>query len=188
MQGWYFDYPKTAGGFNWADTLESKAIDLSQARFTYVWMPPLSRASFGSNSNNYDPKDLYDLGEYGGGATGFGTRTDVDQVITAFNNNGINPVTDVVYNHRDGGMAEDNPAVEGWIENMNCTKVNNDDNAYLSDRFRCYLPLGGVSGNGAGTYYFKIRSDSLNPNYYGKEYKLYLETNTTGYQGAARRY
>ncbi|MFT5764434.1 MAG: hypothetical protein ACI8X3_001865 [Saprospiraceae bacterium] len=183
LQGWYWDYPKTTGGFNWADTLEDKAIDLGQAGFTYVWLPPLSRASFGSNSNGYDPKDLYDLGEYGGGATGFGTRTDVDQVITAFNNNGVNPVADVVYNHRDGGMAEDNPFVEGWIENFNCTKVNAGDNAYPSDRFRYYLPLGGVSGNGAGTYYFKIRSASLHPNYYGKEYKLYMETNTTGYQG-----
>ncbi|MFT7605297.1 MAG: hypothetical protein ACI8VT_002891, partial [Saprospiraceae bacterium] len=28
LQGWYWDYPKTTGGFNWADTLEDKAIDL----------------------------------------------------------------------------------------------------------------------------------------------------------------
>jgi len=182
MQGWYWDYPKTADGFNWADTLENQAVTLGQAGFNYIWLPPLSRASFGSGSNGYDPKDLYDLGISSQGATGFGTRSDVDAVITAFQNNGIQSVADVVYNHRDGGSPEDNTAVEGWIENYNCTKANAGDNAYPSDRFRCYLPLGGASGNGAGTYYFKIRSASLHPNYYNKEYKLYMETNTTGFQ------
>ncbi len=183
MQGWYWDYPKTANGFNWADTLNEKAAALGTAGFNYVWLPPLSRASFGSGSNGYDPKDLYDLGIPSQGATGFGTRTEVDAVISAFNNNGINPVADVVYNHRDGGIPEDNISVEGWIENFTCTKVNAGDNAFPSDRYRCYLPLGGSSGNGAGTYYFKIRSASKHPNYYNKQYKFYTETQTTGYQG-----
>ncbi len=183
MQGWYWDYPKTANGFNWADTLENKANELGQAGFTYMWLPPLSRASFGSASNGYDPQDLYDLGIPSVGATGFGTRTQVDDVISAFNNAGVQSVADVIYNHRDGGAPEDNPSVEGWIENLNCTKVNAGDNAYPTDRFRCYLPLGGASGNGAGTYYFKLRSASLHPNYYGRAYKLYMETNTTGFQG-----
>ncbi len=184
MQGWFWDYPKTANGALWADTLENKAADLGAAGFTYVWLPPLSRASFGDNSNGYDPQDLYDLGiPEGGGATGFGTRANVDDVIAAFDANGIQAVADVVYNHRDGGAPEENPSVEGWIENFNCTKVNSGDNAFPSDRFRCYLPLGGSTGNGAGTYYFKIRSASKHPNYYGKEYTLYMETNTTGFQG-----
>ena len=185
MQGWYWDYPKTIDGYNWADTIENKAANLGQAGFTYVWLPPLSRASFGNGSNGYDPKDLYDLGIPSEGPTGFGTRSDVDAVINAFNSNGIKAVADVVYNHRDGGSAEDNASVEGWIENLSCTKVNAGDNAYPSDRFRCYLPLGGISGNEAGTYYFKIRSASLHPNYYNKSYKLYMETNTTGYQNQA---
>ncbi|MEL6987521.1 MAG: alpha-amylase family glycosyl hydrolase, partial [Bacteroidota bacterium] len=70
-------------------------------------------------------------------------------------------------------------------ENYNCFKVDAGDNAFPSDRYRCYLPLGGSSGNGAGTYYFKIRSASGHPNFYDKEYKLYMQTNTVGYQGMA---
>ena len=183
MQGWYWDYPKTASGFNWADTLHNKAANIGDAGFTYMWLPPLSRASFGSGSNGYDPQDLYDLGIPSQGATGFGTRAQVDAVISAFAANGVDAVADVVYNHRDGGAPEDNPSVEGWIENLGCAEVNAGQNAYPSDRFRCYLPLGGSSGNGASTYYFKFRSASLHPNYYNKEYNIYMQTNTTGFQG-----
>lgn len=55
---------------------------------------------------------------------GFEIRTDLDDCIAALNSNGIEAVADVVYNHRDGGAPELNPAVEGWIESYNCTKPN----------------------------------------------------------------
>ncbi|MEZ4763469.1 MAG: alpha-amylase family glycosyl hydrolase [Calditrichia bacterium] len=123
LQGWYWDYPKTTDNNLWADTLRLKAQELADAGFTHVWLPPLSRASFGNSSNGYDPKDLFDLGlPAGGGATGFGTVTDLQNLIAEFNAVGIKAVADVVYNHRDGGKPENNPAVEGWIEGM--TDIN----------------------------------------------------------------
>jgi len=184
MQGWYWDYPGTNDDALWADTLRLRAADLAAAGFTYVWLPPLSRASFGSGSNGYDPQDLYDLGEaYGGGATRFGTRNDLDALVAEFNARGIKAVADVVYNHRDGGDAEDNPAVEGWIENYTWTKAENGDNPYPSDRFRCILPVGGATGKGAGVYYFKIRSMSQHSKFENKPYKVYMWTNTVGWQG-----
>jgi hypothetical protein len=186
LQGWYWDYPKDGcngySGSNWAAALNTKVTDISNAGFDFVWLPPLSRASFGQCSNGYDPKDLYDLGEYGLGRTGFGTRTEVDQLINTLSNSSINSVADVVYNHRDGGDAEENTSVEGWIENFTSTKVNNGDNAFPSDRFRCVLPIGGATGLGTGTYYFKIKSASGHSNYYGKKYKVYMWTNTVGWQ------
>ena len=185
IQSWYWDYPKTANGANWTDTLINKATDFGEAGITHVWLPPFSRASFGSGSNGYDPQDLYDLGEYGLGATGFGTRTQVDAVISAMNTAGIEAVADVIYNHRDGGKAEINTAVEGWIENYDCTKVIAGDQPFPSDRVRYLLPIGGATGNGAGTYYFKIRSASKHPNFYGSGYTFYAETNTVGFQNAA---
>ncbi|MBN1480068.1 hypothetical protein JXA70_07345 [candidate division KSB1 bacterium] len=183
LQGWYWNYPGTEDGHLWADTLEARAQSLAQAGFTHVWLPPLSRASFGSSSNGYDPQDLYDLGEeYGGGATRFGTRTDVDNVVAACATHGIKAVADVVYNHRDGGRPEKNTAVEGWIENYNWTKCQNGDNAYPSDRFRCILPIGGSTGRGTGTYYFKIKSASEHDKFYNKAYKAYMWTNAVGWQ------
>lgn len=184
LQGWYWDYPGTVDGHVWADTLEQRAESLADAGFTYVWLPPLSRASSGSNSNGYDPQDLYDLGEtFGGGATRFGTRADLDALITTFNNHSINAVADVVYNHRDGGRPENNPAVEGWIENYTWTKSENGDNAYPSDRFRCVLAIGGSTGRGIGTYYFKIKSASEHSKFFNKPYKVYMWTNAVGWQG-----
>ncbi len=185
MQGWYWDYPGTGDGKNWADSLNNKAQELSDAGITYLWLPPLSRASSSNNSNGCDPQDLYDLGEYGGGATRFGERSDLDDLITALNGVSIKAVADVVYNHRDGGDAEDNGAVEGWIEGMTWQKAEDGDNPFPSDRFRCYLPIGGATGYGTGNYYFKIRSASWHDRFDNFQYKFYAETNTVGWQGSA---
>ena len=183
MQGWYWDYPKTASGANWTDSLQTKVAELSNQGFTHLWLPPMSRASFGSSSNGYDPKDLFDLGEFGGGATGFGTRTQVNALINTIKANNMKAVADVVYNHRDGGKAENNPFVEGWIENYNCTKKDAGDNPFPSDRYRIILPLGGSTLNGAGTYYFKLASASKHNAFYGQGYKFYAQTNRVGFQG-----
>ena len=182
MQAWYWDYPKTPSGALWSDTLDQKAASLAAAGFTQIWLPPLCRASFGNNSNGYDPKDLYDLGEYGNGATGFGTRQDLDGLISHFSSVGLEAVADVVYNHRDGGKPENNPALENYIDNYDWTRANTGYNPFPFDRWRCLLPLGGTSGNGAGDYYFKISSSSAHSRFENYSYNVYFQTNTTGWQ------
>ncbi len=176
LQGWYWEYPKTSDGALWADTVVSKTMDISNSGFTYVWLPPLSRSSSvpNNNSNGYNVKDLFDLGEYGLGATGFGSRQNVNNVINTFGLWNVNAVADVIYNHRDGGAAETNPSVEGWVENYPGPATNC---AYPSDRFRCFLPVGGSSNNNSGDYYIKISSKSQDPAFYNKTYKLYITTN-----------
>lgn len=181
MQGWYWDYPKTTDGNNWADSLGLRAGTLSDAGFTHLWLPPLPRASFSNNSNGYDPYDLYDYGEYGG-ATGFGSRADLDSLVNVLNASGIEAVADMIYNHRDGGAAELNPAVGNYVRNLSYTTIQNGGNPFPYDRYFCALPLGGVSGNGAGDYYFKISSASGHPNFNNWEYKVYMETNIVGWQ------
>lgn len=180
MQGWYWDYPKTADGHKWTDTLRMKAAELSAAGINYLWIPPHVRASFGNRSNGYDPKDLYDLGEYGQGPTGLGTRLELDAMIAVLRRYGINPVGDMIYNHRDGGRPENNRAVEAYIKNYSQPDQNNP---FPSDRYRCIIPLGGDSKNGAGTYYFKISSKTGAPRFHNKPYKLYMQTNKKGYGG-----
>ncbi len=182
LQGWYWDYPKTCNGFSWVDTLQSKVSQMS-GKFTFLWLPPLSKASSGACSNGYDPRDLYDLGQYGG-PTGFGTRAKLDALVASLSANGISPVADVVYNHRDGGRPEHNPAVRDYIT------VHYEDykNPFPSDRFRCALPLGGASGNGAGNYYFKISSKTGSSRFFDKPYKVYMETKTVGWQNQPDAY
>lgn len=183
FQGWYWDYPKAGCNgvsSSWASNLQSKAAGLGQAGFTYVWLPPPTNASSGQCSNGYDPRDLYDLGEFSG-PTGLGTRTELDNLITAFNNNGMEAVADVVFNHRDGGVAESNPAVKDYIT----TYYDISKSPFPSDRFYCVLPLGGTSGNGAGTYYIKVKSKTQHSNYHGWGYKIYAQTGEVGWQNLA---
>jgi hypothetical protein len=174
MQAWYWDYPKTAAGASWADTLRIKAGELSSSGFTHIWFPPHAIASSGTNSNGYDPSDLF----IGNQVSGLGTRKALDKMLSAFTSQGIKPVADLIFNHRDGGKPEINPAVKDYINKFYTAAKE----PYPSDRFRCILPLGGNSGNGAGTYYFKISSKTQDKRFFDFFYKVYTETKTKGYQ------
>ena len=177
MQGWYWEFPKSvASSTNFAVTLKNQAASLAEAGFTDIWLPPLSKGSGGGFSVGYDVQDLFDLGEFGFGATGFGTRAELDALINDMESMGLNPVADVIYNHRDAGKWENNPGVENWIENFSFTQAANNNTPYPSDRWRCILPLGGSTGNVAGDYYFKISSASQHPNFHGAGYKVYMYT------------
>lgn len=178
MQGWYWDYPKTAEGHSWTDTLDDKITGLKDAGFTHLWIPPHTTTASGLYSNGYDPKDLY----IGNATTGFGTRPSLDNLLNNMTTADLHPVADMVMNHRDGGAPENNPAVKDYINTYSGTKVNNGDQPFPSDRFRCTLPLGGSSGNGAGDYYFKISSASQHSNFHNKEYKVYMQTSLAGFQ------
>ena len=183
MQGWYWDYPKTAAGYNWADTLTNQANELGTNGFTYMWLPPLAKASSGSWSNGYDPRDLFDYGDFG--STGYGSRADLDQSVNALNANGVKVIADVVFNHRDGGAWENNPGLESYVDNFNWTSANNGDNPFPYDRMRNIIPIGGTTGLGAGTYYFKVSSASGHTRFENWEYKIYFHTNTVNaYQGS----
>jgi len=184
MQGWYWDYPKkdcpVGNGLpSWANVLQGNVNSLAQGGFTYVWLPPPTNASFGECSNGYDPRDLYDLGV--AAPTGLGTRAELDALTSSLSVAGIKTVADVVYNHRDGGNAEINQAVEDYVTiHYNTTK-----SAFPSDRFRCVLPLGGASGNGTGDYYIKVSSKTGAAQFDNYAYKFYANTNTVGWQGLA---
>lgn len=181
LQGWYWDYPELQNGQRWIKVLEDRAGEIADAGFTYVWLPPLSKGASNTFSMGYDPRDLYDLGQYG--RARWGSRGQLNALMNALNARNVKAVADLVYNHRDGGIPEPNPAVEGWIENFNSNKVNAGDAPFPSDRFRCVLPIGGTTGRGAGDYYFKIKSASGHSNFYGKAYGIYMNTrrvNNTG--------
>ncbi len=167
MQGFYWDYPKG----NWADTLKAKAAILGPAGINYLWVPPHYMSSSGSGSNGYNPKDLYDIGEFAG-PTGLGNRAEFDSMITAFNQYGVNAVGDMVYNHRDGGAFETNPGVKNYIENF----TNAACNPYPADHYRIILPIGGTTGNVAGDYYFRLKSRTQNARFFGWQYKMFIHT------------
>ena len=175
LQGWYWDYPQVVDGKNYMWNLALKADALKEAGFTYVWLPPIAKGTGGNYSMGYDIRDYYDIGNYG--FARWGNANHYDTLVNYFDAAGLKIVADVIFNHRDGGKWEDNPSVEGWIENMNATKIGAGDQPFPSDRFQCYILLGGASGNGAGTYYFKIHSASGASVFYSKPYNIITWTN-----------
>lgn len=178
MQAWYWDFfNQNNSGLSWAKHLENRANDLKEAGITYMWMPPTNRTSTSNDmSNGYNPKDLFDYGSPINGInrpTSVGSRTELDQMIAAFNSKGIKTVADMVYNHRDGGALEVNPAVKYYMNNMTSSK-----SPFPCDRFVIALPLGAMNPgqNGAGDYYFKFSSAT---GLYGSNhrYNIYMRTN-----------
>ncbi len=174
MQGWYWDYPKTSNGFSWADTLRLKAASLKQDGISHIWFPPHALCR-NQGSNGYDPWDLF----IGNQTTGLGTRPALNAMLAEFTAQGIDPVGDLVLNHRNGGDAENNPAVKAYIT----TYYTAAKQPYPSDRFNCVLPLGGTSGNGAGDYYFKISSKTGDARFNGFPYSVYMVTSVRQFSG-----
>src|SRR5690606_16376833 len=156
-------------GYSWADTLRLKAASLKNAGITHIWFPPHAVPASSNWSNGYDPKDLF----IGDQTQGLGTRSALDGMLAEFSAQDSQPVADLIYNHRDGGNAENNPAVRDYITNYYTAAKQ----PFPSDRFRCILPLGGSSGNGAGDYYFKISSRSGDERFNNYGYRVYMQTN-----------
>lgn len=188
MQAWYWDYPSqncTPQSNKWAAQLSTKASTLGNAGFTYVWLPPPTKG--GSEcSVGYDPKDIYDLGDYG--STRMGTRAQLDNLLLALASNGMEAVADVVYNHRDGGDWEDNPAVEAYMFNYPNPghACNGGITPYpINGKVRWRLPLGGSTGNTEGLYYIKFSSASGGPGFYGRGYNFYCQTSQVGWLNQA---
>ncbi|MEM1215244.1 MAG: alpha-amylase family glycosyl hydrolase [Bacteroidota bacterium] len=182
LQGWYWDYPSAncspSWPSKWAPYLQGQASALGNAGFTYVWLPPPAKG--GSEcSVGYDPKDLYDLGDFGDAR--YGSRNQLDALINALNARGIEAVADVVYNHRDGGDWETNPAVRNYILNYptGAAACGSATPYPVNGKVRWVLPLGGSTGNGPGDYYLKLRSSSQNGGFYNAPYKLFVATDNT---------
>ncbi|MBD2756136.1 alpha-amylase family protein [Spirosoma validum] len=176
MQGFYYDIPKAQCGASWADTLAAKAAQLATSGFTHIWTPPFQ--GNGPNSGGYDPKDLY-IGT-NSTVTSLGTKQQILDMVATFNGTGMQVVGDMIYNHRDGGLPENNDPVLDYI--MNHAGNTSSQSCYQysmpSDRYRMILPVGGSTGNGTGNYYVNISSRT--GTYAGSKYMLYVTTNKIG--------
>jgi hypothetical protein len=167
MQGFNYDFGKYAQGYNWADTLRLKADCIGKAGFTHLWFP--GHYGNGPYSSGYNPRDIY-MGEN----TGLGTPAGIRSMINALNAAGVDPVGDMIYNHRDAGRPEKNPAVEEYIQ----YRAGGSQKPYPADRYHVVIPLGGTSSNGAGDYYVNINSRTQT--YSGSKYMFYATTNKIG--------
>jgi alpha-amylase len=141
MQAFYWDCPKIESQeFKWWSFLQSKTKELSEAGFTALWLPPACKAAnMGGMSMGYDPYDYYDLGEIdqkNSIPTWFGSRGDLEQLISEAHTNGLQVYADMVLNHTNGADAQELNEFDGQ---MRWTKYNPGSKQFQRD-WTCYHP------------------------------------------------
>ena len=87
----------------WYDVVKAKVPEIAAGNFDLIWLPPPSYA--GNLSAGYNPK------QYGNLGNSYGTAAQQSQLLKALLAAGVEPVADVVINHRDG--------TNGWVDFQN---------------------------------------------------------------------
>lgn len=163
MQAFYWDVPvddSTKNGF-WWDTLKSQAEELSQAGITGIWVPSPAKGNFGIWDMGYGIFDHYDLGNYnqkGTIETRFGSRVELEQMITEMHSKQIHVYADMVLNHIYTGSNEEeaNPAVKQYVFDR-AYRNGTQYAPYPSNEIKWVIP-----NAGSGDYYIKVSGYNLN--------------------------
>lgn len=168
MQAFYWDVPVNAGSFNgsWWDTLTAKMSALKTAGFTGLWVPPPSKGNFGIYDMGYGLYDHYDLGNYnqkGTTETRFGSRTELNSMISAAHSTAggapyMNIYADIILNHIYTGDSESqsNPAVKQYVFDK-AYRSSTQYQPYPTNEITWVIP-----NAAAGTYYIQIAGYMLN--------------------------
>jgi alpha-amylase len=108
------------GDRRWYQIVKEATPTLGEARFDLIWLPPPSWA--GAHSAGYNPREYFRLdNSYGG-------FTQHRSMLEALLSQGVEPVADIVINHRDGsqGWADfENPDWGTWA-------ITRNDEAFLN--------------------------------------------------------
>ncbi|HBG06576.1 MAG: alpha-amylase [Geobacteraceae bacterium GWC2_58_44] len=111
LQGFYWEsyrhghperFPQF-GNKRWYEIVKEKAGEIRQGRFNLVWLPPPSYA--GDISAGYNPKEYFNL------SNSYGDFNQHRSMLETLLANGVEPVADIVINHRDGSR--------GWADFKN---------------------------------------------------------------------
>ncbi len=108
MQAFYWDVPS---GGTWWNTVKSKVTAWSNVGIDAVWLPPASKAQNGPFSMGYDPTDYFDFGNFnqnGTIETRFGSKTELQSLISTAHSQNVKVFADMVLNHNSGGQLETN--------------------------------------------------------------------------------
>ncbi len=101
LQGFYWDCNV---GNEWYNIINNHAQEIADAGYDMIWLPPPSK---GSSGMGYLPTELNDL------SNNFGSYDEHLTMITTLNNLGVEPIADIVINHRAGST--------NWLDFTNPT-------------------------------------------------------------------
>ncbi len=111
LQGFYWEsyrhghpekFPQF-GARTWYNIIHDNADAIRDGHFSLIWLPPPSYA--GGSSAGYNPKEYFNLGN------AYGSVEDHRAMLVALLEKGVEPVADLVLNHRDG--------LTGWTDFKN---------------------------------------------------------------------
>ena len=109
MQGFYWDVEPKG---DWWNVISSKIENWKKIGIDRLWLPPATKGMSGGFSMGYDPMDYFDFGDYdqmGTTETRFGSRKELESLISTAHTAGIQVIADIVLNHNSGGELEFNP-------------------------------------------------------------------------------
>lgn len=192
LQGFYWEsyrhgHPamfSTFGPKKWYDIIREQVPTIREGRFDLIWLPPPCYA--GEISAGYNPKEYFNL------SNSYGNFQQHRSVLVTLLQNGVEPIADIVVNHRDGsqGWADfKNPDWGTWAITRNDEAFTNPD----SDVFQ--TPVGqrgaveerpqGYAQHGGTTYqYASFRDiDHTNETVRRDIIKYLLQLKSIGYRG-----
>lgn len=162
LQAFYWDPPVDSVNRNgtWWDVLAGQAPELAAAGFTAIWVPPPSKGNFGIFDMGYGLFDHYDLGNYdqkGSVETRFGSKTELQGMVDAMHNEGIEVYTDIVLNHvfTSDEQEENNPAVKSYVD-REAVVGGVENTPFPTDEITWKIP-----NAEAGDYFVKIKGYRL---------------------------
>lgn len=118
------------GNKRWYQIVAEKATEIRDGRFDLIWLPPPSYA--GNRSAGYNPKEYFNLGN------SYGGHQQHRAMLELLLRNGVEPVADLVLNHRDGNS--------GWADFKNpewdTRSITQEDEAFTDSRSEVFgIPL-----------------------------------------------
>ena len=109
MQAFYWDVTPLG---EWWNTITPKLTEWKANGVDRIWLPPASKGASGGLSMGYDPSDYFDFGEYkqhGTVKTRFGSRAELENLISKAHESGLQVIADIVIGHNNGGGKEGKP-------------------------------------------------------------------------------
>jgi glycosidase len=108
--------------------MESKIIELSNAHFDLIWLPPPSEG----DGMGYHPRQLFEFN------TNFGTEAELSSVLNLLKNRQMHGMADLVLNHRVGTSTWTDFTNPSW----SCNSICIDDEGYTDPNAFGTVPCG----------------------------------------------
>ncbi|SMD32197.1 alpha-amylase [Reichenbachiella faecimaris] len=134
LQGFYWEAHDTKAE-GWYNHVSGRAAEISAAGIDMIWLPPPSDAG---SDEGYLPRELSNL------SNGYGSSSEHLAMLSNLNNQGIEPIADIVINHRVGST--------NWVDFTNPTwgtwSITNNDEVWNQPEYQGLERGNADTGNG----------------------------------------